>query len=129
MVPEGTGSRGRSSNRPWRVSWVAALATPDMSSENPALQPPVLKRWWDGDGEGHPHSGMFETDRSVIQRRRIVSRAARCGAWLACDHGNKMQYSGMVATQSVTGDNLESAPAGVAAPERSAPQPFYITQQ
>jgi len=49
------------------ASWVAASATPDMSSEDPALQPPVLEPWWDGDGEGHPHPGMFESDRSVIQ--------------------------------------------------------------
>jgi len=56
------------------VSWVAVSATPDMSSEDPALQPPVLEPRWDGDGEGHPHSGMFETDRSVTQSRRRASR-------------------------------------------------------
>jgi len=32
------------------ASWVAASATPDMSSADPALQPPVLEPWWDGDG-------------------------------------------------------------------------------
>jgi len=52
------------------ASWVAASATPDMSSEDPALQPPVLEPCWNGDGEGHPHPGMFETDRSVTQSRR-----------------------------------------------------------
>jgi len=57
------------------ASWVAASATPDMSSEDPALQPPVLEPWWDGDGEGHPHPGMFETDRSVTQSRRNASDA------------------------------------------------------
>jgi len=55
------------------ASWVAASATPDMSSEDPALQPPVLEPWWDGDGEGHPHPGMFETDSSVTQSRRNAS--------------------------------------------------------
>ena len=110
------------------ASWVAAWATLDMSSEDPALQPPVLEPWWDGDGEGHPHPGMFETDMSVTQSRRNASRGAQRGAWLARDHGNRMQYSGMAASQSVVGDNLESAPAGVAAPQRSAPPPFYTTQ-
>ena len=55
------------------ASWVAASVTPDMSSEDPALQPPVLEPWWDGDGEGHPHPGMLETDRSVTQSRRNAS--------------------------------------------------------
>ena len=49
------------------------VVTPDMSSEDPALQPPVLELWWDGDGEGHPHPGMLETDRSVTQSRRNAS--------------------------------------------------------
>jgi len=44
-----------------------------MSSEDLALQPPVLEPWWDGDGDGHPHPGMFETDRSVTQSRRNAS--------------------------------------------------------
>ena len=52
------------------ASWVAASATPDMSSEDPALQPQVLEPWWDGDGEGHPYPSMSETDRSVTQRPR-----------------------------------------------------------
>jgi len=72
---------------------------------------------------------MFKTDRSVIQSRRNASRGAQRKAWLASDHGNEMQYSGMAASQSVMGDNLESAPAGMAVAERSAPQPFYTTQQ
>jgi len=56
------------------ASWVTGSATPDMSSENPALQHPVLEPWWHGDGEGHPRSGMFETDRTVTQSRRSASR-------------------------------------------------------
>ena len=72
--PWGTESRGKSSHRPiGGASWDAASATPDMLSEDPALQPPVLEPWWDGDGEGHPHPGMFETDRSVTQSRRNAS--------------------------------------------------------
>jgi len=55
------------------ASWVAASATPDMSSEDPALQPPVLEPWRDGDGEGRPHPGMFETNRSATQSRRNAS--------------------------------------------------------
>jgi len=39
----------------------------------PGAATPVLEPWWDGDGEGHPHSGMFETDRSVAQSRRNAS--------------------------------------------------------
>jgi len=104
------------------ASWVAASVTPDMLSGDPALQPPVLEPWWDGDGEGHPHSGIFETDRSATQSRRGASRGAQRGAWLASDYG-------VAASQSVMGDNLVSAPAGVAAPARCAPQPFYTTQQ
>jgi len=65
----------------------------------------------------------------VTQSRRNASRGAQRGALLASDHGNEMHYSGMGATQSVMGDNLESAPAVVVAPERSAPQPFYTRQQ
>jgi len=49
------------------------VVTPDMSSEDPALQPPVLEPWWDGDGEGHPHPGMSEINRSVTQSRRNAS--------------------------------------------------------
>ena len=64
------------SHRPRRV---AASATPDMSSEDPALQPPVLEPRWDGDGEGHPHPGMFETDRSVTASRRNASHLRRLG--------------------------------------------------
>jgi len=37
-----------------------------------------------------------------------------------------MQYSATAASQSVMGDNLDSAPAGVAAPERSASQPSTL---
>jgi len=44
-----------------------------MSSEDPALQPPVLEPWWDGYGEGHPHPGMFKTDQSLTQSRRNAS--------------------------------------------------------
>ena len=72
---------------------------------------------------------MFKTDRSVTQSRRDASRGAQRGAWLASDHGNEMQYSGMESSQSVMGDNLKSAPAGVAATERCAPLPLYTTQQ
>jgi len=72
---------------------------------------------------------MFETDSSVTQSRRNATRGDKRGAWLASDHGNEMQYSGMAASLSVMGDNLESAPAGVAASERYAPQPLYTTQQ
>jgi len=77
------GAHGLEGDRPTDLggaSWVAASGTPDMSSKDPALRPPVLEPWWDGDGEGHPHSGMFETDRSVTQSRRNASCGAQRGA-------------------------------------------------
>jgi len=111
---------------PGGASRFVTSAKSDMSTERSApSQPPRLERWWDGDADSRMPAATFSNHLTATRRPSdsFTHGAQPEGAWLASD--TTTQYSGMTATQSAIGGNLESAPAGVAAPEGRASQSMF----